>query len=41
MTNCEKMTAVNNWGQLGRWAFHVCYNPRLLDKEMAYLARSV
>ena len=33
------VTAVNNWGQLGRWAFHVCYNPQLLDKEMKYLAR--
>jgi type III restriction enzyme len=20
--------AVNNWGQLGRWAFHVCRNPQ-------------
>jgi type III restriction enzyme len=34
------VTAVNNWGQLGRWAFHVCYNPQLLDKEMGYLNRS-
>ena len=32
------VTAVNNWGQLGRWAFHVCRNPQLLDKEMAFLA---
>ena len=32
--------AVNNWGQLRRWAFHVCRNPQLLDKEMKYLARS-
>ena len=31
------VTAVNNYGQLGRWAFHVCHNPQLLDKEMAYL----
>lgn len=30
--------AVNNWGQLGRWVFHVCRNPQLLDKEMEYLA---
>ena len=30
--------AVNNWGQLGEWAFHVCRNPQLLDKEMEYLA---
>ena len=32
--------AVNNWGQLGTWAFHVCRNPQLLDKEMEYLARA-
>jgi type III restriction enzyme len=32
--------AVNNWGQLRRWAFHVCRNPQLLDKEMEYLARA-
>jgi type III restriction enzyme len=32
--------AVNNWGQLGRWTFHVCRNPQLLDKELAYLNRS-
>jgi type III restriction enzyme len=32
--------AVNNWGQLGVWAFHVCRNPQLLDREMGYLARA-
>jgi len=32
--------AVNNWGQLRRWAYHVCRNPQLLDKEMEYLARA-
>jgi len=32
--------AVNNWGQLGTWAFHVCRNPQLPDKEMEYLARA-
>ena len=31
--------AVNNWGQLQKWAFHVCRNPQFLDKEMEYLAR--
>ena len=31
--------AVNNWGQLGRWMFHVCRNPLLLDKELDYLLR--
>jgi type III restriction enzyme len=34
------VAAVNNWGQLGVWAFHVCRNPQLLDKEMEYLLRS-
>jgi len=29
--------AVNNWKELGEWNFHVCRNPQLLDKEMAYL----
>jgi type III restriction enzyme len=33
------ITAVNNWGELGTWAFHVCRNPQLLDKEMAHLDR--
>ena len=32
--------AVNNWGQLRRWTFHVCRNPQLLDKELEYLARA-
>ena len=32
--------AVNNWGQLGKWAFHLCRNPQLLGKEMEYLART-
>jgi hypothetical protein len=35
----EKLCAVNNWHQLGVWAFHVCRNPQLLDKEMENLAR--
>src|SRR5439155_12804608 len=30
--------AVNNWGQLGMWVFHVCRNPQLLDRELEYLA---
>lgn len=32
--------AVNNWGRLGRWDFHVCRNPQTLQQELAYLARS-
>jgi type III restriction enzyme len=31
--------AVNNWGELGKWAFHVCREPQLLDREMEYLVR--
>lgn len=33
------VTAVNNWGQLGRWQLHVCRIPIILDKEMSYLAQ--
>jgi type III restriction enzyme len=29
--------AVNNWGKLGRWEFHVCRNPQVLESELAYL----
>ena len=29
--------AVNNWGKLGRWAFHVCRNPQMLERELLYL----
>ncbi len=32
------VTAVNNWGQLGVWAFHVCRNPQLLDRELEFLS---
>jgi type III restriction enzyme len=35
------VSAVNNWGQLGKWAFHVCRNPQVLAKELAYLARQL
>jgi type III restriction enzyme len=30
--------AVNNWGQLGRWTFHVCGDPQVLEREMGALA---
>jgi len=33
--------AVNNWGQLGAWGFHVCRNPQILEKELEYLLREV
>ncbi len=26
--------AVNNWGRLGQWCFHVCYNPHNLISEL-------
>jgi type III restriction enzyme len=29
--------AVNNWGQLGRWSFHVCRNPMMLQRELGYI----
>ena len=31
--------AVNNWGGLGRWAFHVCRDPHLLEQELNGLIR--
>ena len=33
------VTAVNNWGKLGQWAFHLCRNPQVLDKEISFLTR--
>lgn len=33
------VTAVNHWGQLGKWAFHVSGNPLLLERELQRLAR--
>ncbi|RRR72398.1 MAG: hypothetical protein EI684_10150, partial [Candidatus Viridilinea halotolerans] len=30
--------AVNNWGQLGQWAFHVCRDPQVLVSELSVLA---
>jgi type III restriction enzyme len=32
------VSAVNNWGELGRWHFHVCRNPHLLGAELSALA---
>jgi type III restriction enzyme len=29
--------AVNNWGQLETWAFHVCKDPQMLEMELASL----
>ncbi len=28
------INAVNNWQELGKWAFHVCRNPQKLDSEL-------
>lgn len=33
--------AVNNWGQLGRWHFHLCKDPQVLGRELAYIAENV
>ncbi len=29
------VSAVNNWGKLKKWEFHVCKDPQLLGKELA------
>lgn len=34
------LAAVNNWGQLKRWAFHVNRDPQLLVTELKYLAKT-
>ena len=31
--------AVNNWGKLGQWAFHVCKDPQVLGTELGELAQ--
>jgi type III restriction enzyme len=31
--------AVNNWGQLGQWGFHVCRDPQRLRQELAFLTK--
>lgn len=31
------VAAVNTWGKLGQWAFHVCRNPQMLDTELTYV----
>jgi len=31
------LAAVNTWGKLGTWDFHVCRNPQTLDKELIYV----
>jgi hypothetical protein len=31
--------AVNNWGRLGKWTFHVCKDPQMLGRESAHLVK--
>ncbi len=31
------VTAVNNWGKLGQWVFHVCRNPHMLPRQLEWL----
>lgn len=31
------VAAVNNWGELGKWGYHVCYNPNKLAQELKEL----
>ena len=35
------VSAVNNWGRMGRWEFHPCRDPQMLARELAHAARSV
>ena len=31
--------AVNNWGKLGQWKFHVCKDPQMLGRELGHLVK--
>jgi type III restriction enzyme len=33
------VSAVNNWGQMGRWMFHVCKDPQLLTHQLDWLRK--
>lgn len=35
------ISAVNNWGQLGRWDLHVCLNPQMLERELEYVSKAI
>ena len=40
MTGARRwVSAVNNWNELGQWGFHVCRDPQLLERELAYIVR--
>ena len=32
------VSAVNNWGRMGQWAFHVAKDPNQIAKELAHFA---
>lgn len=32
------VAAVNHWGKLSVWDFHVCKDPQMLERELQYLA---
>jgi len=34
------VSAVNNWGKLGKWQFHPCLDPQMLGRELDWLQRS-
>ncbi len=34
------VSAVNNWNELGKWDFHVCRDPQLLERELMYIVQS-
>jgi type III restriction enzyme len=34
------VAAVNNWGKLGQWTFHVCRDPQVLEQELAQVIKS-
>lgn len=34
------VAAVNNWGELGKWGFHVCYDPNKLAQELKKLHKA-
>ncbi|MGA2624228.1 MAG: DEAD/DEAH box helicase family protein [Bacteroidota bacterium] len=34
------VSAVNNWGKLGNWSFHVCKDPQMLGRELESIAKA-
>lgn len=35
------VSAVNHWGQLGKWDFHVCRDPQMLGRELEWMSRTL